>query len=362
MTWLKIALKYNGAGAKHFVWYTGFRNYGYRQRETGQERMDVDEARRILGIGAQEDEKVMKACFRQMIRKYHPDAIGSELPEHRRRAQELNEAYRVLKIHYRSNPAAKKVIEWAAPLNTEAYAERNIYVPYSHEDAPVHLRRKAARGKYMWDPDEEEFPDFLRSVAEVSGQLLAEMETAVFLTSAERSKIRFRYQAKLLKLLVQQFMEPLECLEKLAAAESVDADGRSIYRFRSYLGAERGSEAYQNVIKLQNGEIIYPAALQNNRIYVKNNLGCLLGHLSFEDDALYVCIIPLLREKLAQVKMSVRRAETGRRRRPAKAKAEIVLWLRVAGGERRKFSQNGSEDILKLLQAYKRALKTGMNH
>lgn len=320
--------------------------------------MDVEQARKILGIGLQEDEQAMKACFRQLIRKYHPDAIGSELPEHRQRAQEINEAYRILKIHYRSGQPAKKVIVWNARVNEAACAERNIYVPYSYEDAPENLRQWAARGKYMWDPEEEEFRDFLRSASEVSGKLLSDLETEIFLISAEQNKIRFQYQAKLLQLVMQQFVEPLECLEKLVEAENIDTEGRSIYRFRAYLGGEHGSESYQGVAQLKTGESIYPAALKNNRIYVRNSRGTILGHLSFEDDALYVCIIPLLREKRAQVKMNVRKAVISRRSRPAKVKAEVVLWLRISKENRREALQKETEEIKRLLQAYKKVLET----
>ena len=39
---------------------------------------------------------------------------------------------------------------------------------------------------------------------------------------------------------------------------------------------------------------------------VQDKNGMEYGHLSFEDDRIYFCIIPLLKEKLARVKMEVR--------------------------------------------------------
>ena len=59
--------------------------------------MDIDQAKKILDVSEEDDKTVIKKKFRRLMGRFHPDAIGSDRPEHIRKAQELNEAYRLLR-------------------------------------------------------------------------------------------------------------------------------------------------------------------------------------------------------------------------------------------------------------------------
>ena len=62
-------------------------------------RLILADARRLLSVTVEDDLHSLKKKYRQLMNTCHPDALGSEEPEHIRRAQEINEAYQLLKNH-----------------------------------------------------------------------------------------------------------------------------------------------------------------------------------------------------------------------------------------------------------------------
>jgi DnaJ-class molecular chaperone len=56
--------------------------------------MPVKDYYRILGIPFDADQKTIKAAYRQLARKYHPDTQNHEASEEK--MKEINEAYEVL--------------------------------------------------------------------------------------------------------------------------------------------------------------------------------------------------------------------------------------------------------------------------
>ena len=67
---------------------------------------------------------------------------------------------------------------WDAPVNENAYRERNIYYYEEDREGQVIGDFCIARGKYFWQT-EEEFPLFLRSILQCSKELLDEADTAL---------------------------------------------------------------------------------------------------------------------------------------------------------------------------------------
>lgn len=259
--------------------------------------MNVAQARRILSVTEEDDLHSLKKKYRKLMNTCHPDALGSEEPEHIRRAQEINEAYQLLKHHPhafdsmwkpqgKTRPERKRPA-WTGAVNERAFRERNVYLYYTMETEEGHPYYRAARGKYLWDPKEEDFQLFLISIHEVVKELMEHAEK----TLAVRSRL-FQY-------LAEQFIEPVKVLRKIAKPVRLDQEGREIYRFRAYLKEDRRHP-------LREGMLLYPKAFQGSRILVQDKSGMEYGHLSFEDDRIYFCIIPLLKEKLARVKMEVR--------------------------------------------------------
>lgn len=329
--------------------------------------MNLQQARRTLGIAPEDDKAAIKKKYRRLMGQFHPDArAGEAASDSIRRAQEINEAYEYLKKHtgiFQSDTVAEKGSgrsasgagkqsvwkgrppkkpEWTGRTNEKAFCERNVYQRYSMEvEVPTDkLYYRVARGRYLWDPATEDFPLFVTSLHHATKELLEQTEeraaqknpgSATASTAAGRTSEtdRFQIQSKLFYHLSAQFTDPVQILGRIAKPERTDESGRQIYHFHTSLGADATQPAYRRLTALQPGDAIYPLAFQENRILVCREKQYPLGHLFFEDDRLYFCVIPLLQEKLAQVQMKVRKVQVLRKAHPYKARVDIDLYFRT---------------------------------
>jgi len=84
------------------------RTGGYRQGAQGQqsaysEQQSIDDAYRILGVSATDDDKVIKRAYRKRMAEHHPDKLVSKgLPEQameiaKKKAQDIQSAYELIK-------------------------------------------------------------------------------------------------------------------------------------------------------------------------------------------------------------------------------------------------------------------------
>ena len=217
------------------------------------------------------------------------------------------------------------------------------------------LYYKAARGRYYWNPEEEAFSLFLTSLHHASKELLEQAEEQWMVSGGHdragtnprsrrewqeggrlSSEERFARQARLVQLLAGQFLHPVETLQKLSEPAQTDKSGRPIYHFQAFLGSGPYGTYGKQVAGLKVGDWLFPEAFQGSKIMVKTEDGKSLGHLSFSEDWLYFCLIPLLKKRHGQIKMVVRQVQNGRkngrkngRRQPV---AEIDLYFRMEAG------------------------------
>lgn len=316
----------------------------------------------LLEIDASDDSRQARQKYRKLIAKYHPDIAGGESAYHNQKAQELNLAWNLVKKDIlrrkRTDETAERM--YSHLKKNDAFTERNIYAAYymdfSHSSKELYrdeaLYRKFARGKYDWDPDEEEFDLFLKSILHEVNTLLEQVEEQVsFVPDRLLRELRFDFQVKLYHLLASQFVDPLECLHKLAEPIRTDAEGTEIYLFRAYLG--NVEEYHLNIRKLKKNDPVYPMAFQQNRIAVKDRNDKPLGYISFAEDEMYFCLLPLLKAHYADVKMHVEAVETGRRMK-SRVRADISMFVRVKTKlipKKRTFAGTNSA-IRKLLREY----------
>ena len=322
--------------------------------------MDLEQAKRILNISAEDDVTAIKKKYRRLIGRHHPDAIGSDRPEHRRRAQDINEAYDLLKKSGGSYASARSVQEWQGTINERAFSDRNIYLYYTLEISEKKPYYQMARGKYMWDPDEEDFELFLTSIHHAVKELLEKTEEKVYslrdedyLSEAEK----FEFQVQLFTCLAMQYVDPVKTLHKIAEPEHMDSKGREIYRFRAFLGARGQSQVWKVMASLQKGDVIYPEAFQGSKIAVMDGSKRSLGYLSLEDDQLYFCIIPLLKKRMARIKMTVKETEIRRNIRPYRVKVELDFLFRLEEGAEQYTDSGSNLRIADILNRYERALR-----
>ena len=345
--------------------------------------MNLQQARRTLGVTPEDDGATVKKKYRRLMGQFHPDTQGAT-SDSIRRAQELNEAYEYLKKHTgifqseatagkgsrRNTSGAKSVWkdrppkkpEWTGRTNEKAFCERNVYQRYSMDvEEPVRtdkLYYRVARGRYLWDPATEDFTLFVTSLHHATKELLEQAEEKSGGRSSEAD--RFETQSKLFYHLSAQFTDPVQILKRIAKPERTDTDGRQIYHFHTSLGADATQPAYRRLTALQPGDVIYPLAFQENRILVCRERQYPLGHLSFEDDRLYFCVIPLLQEKLAQVQMKVRKVQVLRKTHPYKAKVDIDLYFRTEKEVNTYKGRDRNFEIAQILNDYEADLRNKM--
>lgn len=324
--------------------------------------MNYIEARRILQLSETDDFPQIKKKYRLLMGRYHPDVLGEASSEHMRRAQEINEAYQFLKNNQRNGRNTdiygKKncTPKWKGKLNESAFCERNIYAYYSMDVEVEGLYYKMTRGKYLWDPDEEELHLFISSIHHATKELLERIEEKYPEVWTEKIQIKeqkFKIQADLFYSIIQQFVHPIETLRKLAEPEKEDGAGRKIYCFQAHIGTKGYDKVYKSLERLQKGDAVYPVNFENNKIVVTDKEGNRLGHLSFEDDSLYFCVIPLLKRKAAQVKLIVERVQTNKKHRPYSIKVQLRFYLRVEKGAGENWS-HGSEQNLRIAELLNR--------
>ncbi len=337
--------------------------------------MNLQEAKILLDIQSGDDLGSAKVKFRKLMREFHPDAIESPEKKHTRYAQEINEAYQIvidyLKRQKRGSVGNvwnhEDVADWDADKNIEAFCERNIYAPY-HMDLygldqaetarASKLYQTVSRGKYYWNPEEEEFRYFIKSIHHASKELLLRVESEVygysdFDLSEELSREGLSYQIRLFHYLGLQFIRPMECLRKLAEPKYIDDAGRPVYEFMAYLGAKSGTTIYKNIKKLKKGDSIYPELIKNNCLLVASKNRDPLGTLSMREDELYFCIIPLIKAKRTSVKMIVQEIPSTRRSYPVNVKVRFHLRI---DDDRLFENENYTEEINTLLKDYKQSL------
>ncbi|MCD8069167.1 MAG: J domain-containing protein [Lachnospiraceae bacterium] len=312
--------------------------------------MTTEQAKLILGITEEDNARTAKIKFRRLIGKYHPDAAGEAALEYQEQAQKINAAYSFLK-NKDFFVEKEEAVFWNAKINEAAFISRNIYTPYHMDIDSDGLYQTAAHGKYMWDPDEEEFGFFLKSILHAAKELLDEVEERCDIYGGT-GKIRIPYQEKLFHCLAQQFIDPLECFLKIAAP---DTDGEK-FTLLAYIGEKCDKVIMNRIDSLQKGDAIYPLALKDWRLIVCDAQRNSLGHLSFAEDELYYCLFPLMKAHLVQVKMTVIKVQNNKGNYLRNVRSEIEFCLKLSEKAMEYQNPDVNPEISKVLANYRRRL------
>ncbi|MCD8015369.1 MAG: DnaJ domain-containing protein [Lachnospiraceae bacterium] len=346
--------------------------------------MDIEEAKRILGITDEDDGRTAKIKFRRLIGRYHPDAAGTDSKEHQELAQRINAAYSLLKSEEFFLTKAVAEVVWREIVNESVFTARNIYAPYHYWSCICEADRDVGRalmrsmtsngaaypwdidseglyqrvtnGKYMWDPNEEEFPLFLRSIYHAARDLLDAVETECNVTG-NTDALRISSQERLFHCLAMQFVEPADCLPKIAEPDMVDKENRKIYRFRAYVGEKQNLDIMRRIASLRAAESVYPAAIRNGRLMIVDQSGGSLGHLSFAEDELYYCLFPFMSAHVAQVRLTVKKVQRNKGNYLRHAKAEIEFLIRLNQEADNYRNPDMNERIERILSDYRNQLR-----
>ncbi|WP_026526405.1 J domain-containing protein [Butyrivibrio sp. VCD2006] len=252
--------------------------------------MDINEAYRILGASRSDDEITIKKKYKRLLFVHHPDSKS-----HRGEtsddgmAAKIIEAYRLIRKGEGIEVEQAEAYEWEAVVNEMAFSERAVYVQYKiydDEDLPL---SKVAQGKYVWDPDLEDFPFFTKSVVEAARDAVSEN-----CTNFSQSVLM-----EVFHLMMQEYVFPADSARKLGKLTKSDQTTKD-FEFPGYIKIKPGNKGEV----FREGEPI-EIYLSDNKAMAQNLVtGTFLGDISFDDDSLYYVILPLLEEH--EVKVTAR--------------------------------------------------------
>lgn len=328
--------------------------------------MTRQEAYKILGIPPDATGEEIKKTYRRLMQQVHPDSGGPSGADHAYSAREINAAYELLR---RGHPAgesgghtfgqtagpragkgfdAKKYREhvWNAPLNVNAYMEREILCYAEDYDGTVLGNFSVAKGKYLWTT-EEDFPLFLLSIYRCGKRLLDEWDERFH--GGDSPASRPQVQAELTYLFAQQFIDATALLRELAKEEGTDKEGDPVYYIPSML------ELTDSRVRLAEGGELYPCRLRQHRLYLKDGAGQEAGYLSFLDDRLYYVVVPLFEQKRVRVRIRTARGQEQKKRGGKTGYRNLDLWLKLRGDYHNSLPENLNMQIEKLLEKYQKA-------
>lgn len=317
--------------------------------------MTERKAYEILGIEPGTGKSEIKKRYRQLMLQVHPDVGASSRELYEYSAQEINIAYAVLMKeqsadHKDISGGGKEQTEkstknaaWDAPVNANAFVEREVLHYVEDYDGTVLGNFCVAKGKYLWRTDED-FPLFLLSLYQCSKKLLDEIDDELCRDEAVRN--RQRVQSELTYLLAQQFIDSTALLKELAKEEAAGVDGKQTFLIAAMLESS-------GTASVKAGELLYPSRVRQHRLYVKNQAGKELGYLSFWDDRLYYVIIPLFEQKRVSVKIQAAEKPVPKRRRAGAGYQNLHLWIRLLPADVSGLPENLNQQIEKLLEEYK---------
>ncbi len=322
---------------------------------------ELESALRLLGAQPEDSALVIKRKYRALVRRYHPDEAaggGSDIGtnESGASAEALRRIIRAYET-VRSAPheSLKSVLRQAAECNPAAFCPRMLYG--SHDLFGEVQEDLYVRGtdRYFWDPDEEEFLLFMKSVNQAARRLLEDDEDLT-------------YRLKLFHLLVQEYIRPLYCLEKLAESSEKCADGSRIYEVSARMPARAGMQAMYD----DPGQEIYKCVLGGTKICAVLPDGT-RQQISLEEDGCYYPLAMMMARDAAELSAVTRRVKNGqdcqnsstsdsterkRTRGTGKKKETIrlILRVRVTDTERASAAGCSSTEIKHLLEEHRYVL------
>ena len=252
---------------------------------------------------------------------------------------------------------------WDAPLNRNAFCEREILHNVEDEDGTVLGNFCVAKGKFLWTV-QEDFSLFLRSVYRCCQALLdgIDRDRGREAPPEERQRIL----AELYYLMAQQFIDATALLEQMAeertgtggtpetmraTAGQAETDSCRVFYLPAMLECGAGTPV------LPSGEPLYPAGVRRHSLYLRDRMGHNLGYLSFGDDRLYYVVIPLFEQR--RVRVRIRAAERTKERLPKAAAGtgagrcqRLHLWLRMEERQDGGAPESLRLQIERLLEAY----------
>ena len=204
------------------------------------DKMTITEAHRILKTHRSDSPKDIRKNYLRLMKENHPDNRNSRAAVD---ARLLNEAYHLI-ISLEGSSAGEE--DWDADIEEAAFCARTVYIQHTFDDGTAHAI-SMANGKYLWNPEAEDFPMLMKSVYEAAHDLAKREDPVIF------------------HFLMQEFVDPIYALEKM----------QKPWSFRCKTSVRRG-----HVISCSSK--LYACAEREK------------SEISFRDKSLYYVVTPLI--------------------------------------------------------------------
>ena len=262
--------------------------------------MTLKEAYKILGASKQDDDREIKAKYKKLLILYHPDSdpTRERNPEDDEKIRQVIEAYKKIKESEGEPYFDTYEFTWDAFENKSAFSERNVYVQFKMYDEELPLS-KMARGRFVWDPDMEEFRLFSKSVLEACKDIMTDY--SVILTPDKVKDI--------FHLMMQEYVLPADAARKIGKKVREEGE-KEVFAFNGFV---KDNPADPKVSPSTIGEPLNIFLREDRAVVEEIVTGKVLGTVSFDEDELYYVILPLLEDPKVQAHTSITKVEKSRR-------------------------------------------------
>ena len=252
-----------------------------KQERSTTPTVTLKEAYRILGVSKENTDREIKAKYKKLLIMYHPDSDpnGKRDPEDDEMIRRVIEAYKKIRESEGEPYFDTYEFTWDAFENKAAFSERNVFFQFRIYDEAL-PPSKMARGRFVWDPDMEEFPMFTKSVLEACREVMTDHD---IITNPDKVKDLFH-------LMMQEYVLPVDAARKLGNKIREDSN-TEVYSFRGFLKNEAD-----------------PAGI------------------SFDEDELYYVVLPLLENPKVDAHTAVTKVESRRR---TKERIHVTIELTI---------------------------------
>ena len=282
--------------------------------------MDKQEAYRILGIKKGDKLRDVRRKYHLLMHEHHPDSSPDNKSD---TAKKLNEAFAIIK---REGISAKyQIRDWGIAENKNAFCERKLYMEDNLFGDEI-VVDTGAYGKYYWQPDMESFGMLLKSLGEAVNGLL------------DGSGTHRITKAKLLHLLIQEFIDPYECIGLLYPYD--EDEGSVLHTYRIKCQIKPMAKDADRLIDGETPEI----KVKDSRLHIVID-SKVAGQIMFEEDSLFYLVTPLFLQKAANAELQIEGVRNTR-----KSYMDATMILHVDRSKKKDMTEKINEEITRTLK------------
>ena len=275
--------------------------------------MTLKEAYKILGVSKENTDREIKAKYKKLLIMYHPDSDPSRKrdPEDDEKIRQVIEAYKKIRESEGEPYFEPYEFTWDAFENKRAFSERNIFFQFKIYDEAL-PPSKMARGRFVWDPDMEEFHLFAKSVLEACKEVMTGHDVT---PAPDKVKDIFH-------LMMQEYVLPADAARKIGKKIREDSD-REVYSFGGFIKDEIGSSRES---KINCGEPLSIYLREDRAVVEEIVTGKIIGSISFDEDELYYVVLPLLEDPKVDAHATITKVDSSRRN---KERVHVAIELTI---------------------------------